>query len=94
VRPFDALFRAKKIAPYLPLVTDSLTRSPRGFPKDHPHVALIRARRYMIRRDYTDAEITTTGAFATFRAAMRDCAPFVAYLDAIIRPTEPHAPRP
>jgi uncharacterized protein (TIGR02453 family) len=85
VRPFEALFRAKKLAPYLPLVTDSLTRSPRGFPKDHPHAALIRARRYMIRREYTDAEITAAGAFATFRAAMRDCAPFVTYLDTIIR---------
>ncbi len=85
VRPFDAIFRTKKIAPYLPLVTDSLTRSPRGFPKDHPHVALIRARRYMIRREYPDAELTTSGAFTTFRNAMRDCAPFVTYLDTIVR---------
>ena len=88
VRPFEALFRAKKFAPYLPLRTDGLTRSPRGFPKEHAHVALIRARRYMIRRDYTDAEITSAGAFATFRSAMRDCAPFVAYLDAIVRDEE------
>jgi uncharacterized protein (TIGR02453 family) len=85
LRPFEAIFRAKKIAPYLPLQTDSLTRSPRGFPKDHRHAALIRARRYMVRRTYTDAEITKAGAFATFRNAMRDCAPFVAYLDAIVR---------
>jgi uncharacterized protein (TIGR02453 family) len=83
VRPFEALFRAKKIAPYLPLQTNSLSRSPRGFPKEHPHVALIRARHFMIRREYSDAEITQAGAFTTFRNAMRDCAPFVAYLDAI-----------
>jgi len=85
LRPFEAIFRTKNIAPYLPLQTDSLTRSPRGFPKDHPHAALIRARRYMVRRTYTDADITKAGAFATFRNAMRDCAPFVAYLDAIVR---------
>jgi uncharacterized protein (TIGR02453 family) len=85
LRPFEAIFRTKKIAPYLPLQTDSLTRSPRGFPKDHPHAALIRARRYMVRRAYTDADITKAGAFATFRNAMRDCAPFVSYLDAIVR---------
>ncbi len=85
VRPFEAIFRSKKIAPYLPLHTDSLSRSPRGFPKEHRHVALIRARRYMIRREYTDTEIGKAGAFATFRAAMRDCAPLVTYLDAIVR---------
>ncbi len=85
VRPFDALFRAKAITPYLPLVTDGLTRSPRGFPKEHPHLTLIRARRYMLRRDLTDAELTRAGAFDTFRNAMRDCAPFVAHLDTIIR---------
>jgi len=93
VRPFEAIFRNKRIAPYLPLQTDGLTRSPRGFPKDHPHVALIRARRYMVRREYTDAGITTAGAFATFRNAMRDCAPLVAYLDAIVRDLSRLAPR-
>ena len=82
-RAFEKIFTARRIAAYLPLHTDSLTRSPRGFPKEHPHVALIRARRYMVRREFSDAELTTTGAFATFRGAMRDCAPLVRYLDAI-----------
>jgi uncharacterized protein (TIGR02453 family) len=85
VRDFERIFRAKRIAPYLPLETDSLTRSPRGFPKEHPHVTLIRARRYMVRRTYADRELATAGAFATFRGAMRDCAPLVTYLDAVVR---------
>jgi uncharacterized protein (TIGR02453 family) len=83
LRAFEALFRTKKIAPYLPLQTDSLTRSPRDLPKEHPHLALIRARRYMVRRAYPDADLVRDGAFETFRAAMRDCAPLVRYLDAI-----------
>ena len=79
-RAFDAILRSKKLVPYLPLSTDALTRMPRGFPKDHPRGDLIRARNYLVRRTFPDAEIARAGAFATFRAAIRDCAPFVRYL--------------
>ncbi len=80
-RPFDRILGAKRLAPYLPLRTDALARMPRGFPKEHPRGELIRARNYLVRRTYTDAEITRTGAFAAFRDAIRDCAAFVAYVD-------------
>jgi uncharacterized protein (TIGR02453 family) len=83
-RPFERILRAKKLAPYLPLRTDALLRMPRGFPKDHPHGELIRARNYLVRRQYSDAEITTNGAYATFSTAIRDCAPFVRYVDDIV----------
>jgi uncharacterized protein (TIGR02453 family) len=82
-RPFDRILRAKRLAPYLPLRTDSLVRMPRGFPKDHPRGELIRARNYLVRREYSDAEIARKGAFATFREAIRDCAPFVRYIDEV-----------
>lgn len=85
-KPFDRLLAAKKIAPYLPLRTEPLTRSPRGFPKETARPELVRARRYMVRRVFSDAQIVRDGAFATFRAAMRDTAAFVAYLDALAAP--------
>jgi uncharacterized protein (TIGR02453 family) len=82
-RPFVRLLGTKKLAPYLPLGTDPLRITPRGLPKEHPNPELIRARRYMVRRAIPDAELPKRGAFATFQAMMRDCAPFVAYLDRI-----------
>jgi uncharacterized protein (TIGR02453 family) len=82
-RPFAKILAAKKLQPYLPLETDPLTRMPRGFPKEHPRGEWIRARNYLVRRSFTDAEIAKNGAFATFRAALRDCAPFVRYLDEV-----------
>jgi uncharacterized protein (TIGR02453 family) len=82
-RDFERVLRAKRFAPYLPLDTDPLKRVPRGFPPDHPRADLLRARNYMVHRTYPDATIVRDGPFATFRDAMRDCAPFVAYLDAI-----------
>jgi uncharacterized protein (TIGR02453 family) len=82
-RPFDRILRAKALVPYLPLRTDGLVRMPRGFPKEHPRGELIRARNYLVRRAYSDAEITRRGAFAVFRAAIRDCAPLVRYIDGV-----------
>lgn len=82
-RPFLRIVNAKRLAPYLPLRTDALARMPRGFPKDHPYGELLRARHYLVGRDYTDAEIAKTGAYAAFRAAIRDCSAFVGYIDGV-----------
>jgi uncharacterized protein (TIGR02453 family) len=82
-RAFERILRARAIAPYLPLRVDPLQRMPRGFPKEHPRGELIRARNYLVGRTYGDAEIARTGPLAAFRAAMRDCAPFVRYLDEV-----------
>jgi uncharacterized protein (TIGR02453 family) len=88
LRPFERMLKGKKLAPYLPLETDPLTRSPRGFPTEHPHLHLIRARRYMVRRPITDAELRERGAFRIFRDAMRDCAPLVNYVAALVSSAE------
>lgn len=82
-RPFLRILGAKRLAPYLPLRTDPLQRVPRGYPKDHPHAGLLRARHFLVGRDYSDAEIAKTGAYKAFHTAMRDLAPFVAYIDAV-----------
>jgi uncharacterized protein (TIGR02453 family) len=85
-RPLERILRAKRLARYLPLETDPLQRTPRGFPKDHPNEALIRARNYLLSRDYTPAELTATGAYVAFSRAIRDTAPFVQLLDSAIAP--------
>jgi len=81
-RAFDRILGAKAIRPYLLLDTEPLRVTPRGFPKQHPRLALIRARNYLIRRDVSDRELTERGAFAVFRDFIRDTAPFVRWLDA------------
>lgn len=83
LRRFDRIVAAKALAAYAPLETDPLRVTPRGIPKEHPRPELVRARRYILRRNLTDAELERDGAFATFRAALRDLAPFVGYLEAV-----------
>jgi len=43
-RAFDRLLAAKALRPYGPLDTEPLRITPRGFPKQHPRLPLIRAR--------------------------------------------------
>jgi uncharacterized protein (TIGR02453 family) len=81
-REFDRILRARALQAYLPLETHPLRVTPRGFPKTHPRLGLIRARNYLVERPLTDEELLRRGAFAVVRDAMRTTAPFVRWLDA------------
>ncbi len=81
-RSFGRILAAKAMAPYLPLDTEPLRVTPRGFPKQHPRLPLIRARNYLVRRDVSDRELADRGAFAVLRDAIRATAPFVRWIDA------------
>ncbi len=87
-RAFDRLLASKALRPYLPLETEPLRVTPRGFPKEHPRRELIRARNYLIRRDVSDAELRERGAFAVFRETIRSTAPFVRWLDLHMQPAQ------
>lgn len=80
-RAFDRILAAKAMRSYLPLDTEPLRVTPRGFPKAHRRLPLIRARNYLVRRDIATDELRARGAFAVFRDAIRDTAPFVRWLD-------------
>ena len=87
-RAFDRILGAKTMRPYLPLDTEPLRVTPRGFPKQHPRLPLIRARNYLVRRDVTDRELLERGPFAVFRDFIRITAPFARWIDAHARPEE------
>jgi uncharacterized protein (TIGR02453 family) len=88
-RDFDKVLRAKTLKPYLPMNTDPLKRMPPGFEREHPRGEFIRARRYMVRRAFSDSELTRGNAFTSFRDAMRHAAPFVAWLDRFVSRARP-----
>jgi len=80
-RRFERLLAGKAIRPYLPLETAPLRVMPRGFSRDHPRAALLRARNLLIGREIADKELLERGAFATIREAIRITAPFVRWID-------------
>jgi len=91
-RELNRILASRAIRPYLPLDTNPLRVTPRGFPKQHPRLRLIRARNYMLRRDVADAELRERGAVRTFRDAIRATSPFVRWLDAVALTAENAAP--
>lgn len=93
-RAFDRILGAKTMKAYLPLETDALRVTPRGFAKDHPRIALIRARNYLVSRDPPDAEVASAGALAWFARAMEDVAPFVRWIDERVQNAERFAGSP
>ncbi|GAC1575499.1 MAG: DUF2461 domain-containing protein [Candidatus Elarobacter sp.] len=80
-RAFDRILASTALRPYGPLQTDALRITPRGFPKQHPRLALIRARNFLVERQISDRELLDRGAFAVFRDAIRATAPFVRWID-------------
>ncbi|GAC1547602.1 MAG: DUF2461 domain-containing protein [Candidatus Velthaea sp.] len=88
-RAFERIVRAKRFQPYLPMDTDPLKRLPKYVDPGHPNSELIRARRYMVRRRFTDRELAEGNVFGTFRAAIDDAAPFVRWLDQFVSAEEP-----
>jgi len=85
---FARILKSKRLAPYLPVDTDPLKVMPRGYDRDHPQAAWIRARRFMVRMRYADKLAETGDCFALVRTAMRDTAPFVAWLDRFVSTSE------
>jgi uncharacterized protein (TIGR02453 family) len=81
-RAFDRILASRAIRLYLPLETASMRVTPRGFPKHHPRLTLIRSRNFMLERSVSDRELQQRGAFTVFRDAIRATAPFVRWLDA------------
>jgi len=90
-RDFARILRAKRLAPYLPVDTDPLKVMPRGYDRAHPQAAWIRARRFMVRKRFPDRVAERDDFFALMRGAMRDAAPFVAWLDRFVTAPEPSA---
>jgi len=91
-RDFARILKSKRLAPYLPVDTDPLKVMPRGYARDHPQAAWIRARRFMVRMRYTDKVAETGDFFALVRTAMRDTASFVAWLDRFVSTVTSNAP--
>ena len=86
-RDFDRILASRTLRPYLPLETASMRVTPRGFPKEHPRLALIRGRNFMLERAVSDRELQQRGAFAVFRDAIRATVPFVRWLDTTAMPS-------
>jgi uncharacterized protein (TIGR02453 family) len=62
---------------------DRLKTAPKGFPKDHPEIDLIRLKRITVWRPLSDREILLPSLLRETLVTFRAMKPFLAYLDAL-----------
>ena len=53
---------------------------PRGYPKDHPHIELIKMKSFLADRSFSDAEVTSPGFFDVVTGAFRAMKPLNDFL--------------
>jgi uncharacterized protein (TIGR02453 family) len=68
---------------------DALKTAPRGYPRDHPRIDLLRRKGLVAGRQFTPARwLATRGALARVTDSWRSCAPLLAWLDTHVGPSE------
>lgn len=60
---------------------EKLKTAPKGFPKDHPHVELLKFKSYLAEKSFTDEEITSGECFDTIVKGFRAMKPFNDFLN-------------
>ncbi len=57
--PLHAFMKSKDFKKYFgELVGDQLSRTPKGYPEDHPNAGLLKFKSYIVVRGFTDKEVT------------------------------------
>jgi len=80
-RPFKKIVDAAAFRKWFERDFDPLVTAPRGYPKDHSEIALIRSRRFTAHRAIADKELATLDLLAEAVKTFRALRPFVAYLE-------------
>lgn len=64
-----------------PLEGEKLKTAPKGFPKDHPHIELLRMKSFLVEKSYSDKEITSEKCFDDVVRATRIMKPLNDFLN-------------
>ncbi|KAF8428370.1 hypothetical protein EV426DRAFT_587613 [Tirmania nivea] len=65
---------------------DALKTAPKGFPKDHPEIALLRLRSFTVGRHLTDDEVSNSGFLNKAVDLLSGIEPLITYLNSIVMP--------
>lgn len=65
---------------------DALKTAPKGFPKDHPEIALLRLRSFTVGRHLTDDEVSNSSFLHQAIDLLSKIEPLITYLNSIVMP--------
>jgi uncharacterized protein (TIGR02453 family) len=84
-RPFKRIVENETFRKFFSEVGgERLKTIPRGYPKDHPEVDLLRLKSVTVTRHITDAEITSPAFFHETLETFEAMKPFLHYLDSLL----------
>lgn len=71
-----------------PLIGESLRTAPRGFPKEHPGIDLLRHTQFLLRHPFTDKEVLAPDFAARLDAVFRSVRPWFDHMTEILSTDE------
>jgi uncharacterized protein (TIGR02453 family) len=63
---------------------ETVTTAPRGFPKDHPAIDLLRHKQFLLRHDFKDKEITSENFLKAVNRIFKSVRPYFDYMSEVL----------
>lgn len=82
--PFKKIIRAKKFVKYFGTLDGTkLATAPKGYPRDHPEIELLKLKDVTVARRLSDQEVLSANIVADAARGYRLMMPFLKYLDSV-----------
>jgi uncharacterized protein (DUF2461 family) len=79
------LLRSKSlVATFGKMTGDQVSTAPRGYDKDHPAIDLLRYKQYILKVEFTDADVLSPGFLAKVNDAFKKMRPFLDYVSEVL----------
>ena len=82
---WEKLLRRKEIkSNFGELQGEQLQTAPKGFPKDHPGIGLLRFKQYYLMHSFTDKEVLDAGFLKEVNRLFKSVRPFFDYMSLVL----------
>ena len=71
---------------------EKLKTAPKGFPKDHPNIDLLRYKQFVVRHQFTDKEVCSSGFAKKASGVFQEMRPFFNYMSDVLTTDENGVP--
>ena len=78
------ILKSKGIQSNFKFIGDKVLTAPRGFDISHPAIDLIRHKQFILRHDFTDAEVTSPGFLKELNKTYKAVRPFFDYMSEVL----------
>ncbi len=66
------------------IIGDKVSSAPRGYAKDHPAIDLLRHKQFLLKHNFTDAEVLSPGFVKTASATFKKMRPFLDFMSEVL----------